>query len=372
MDFPHDQDNATKQLQRDLSDSIKRALLTGRPILTHINADTTWLIQLPYPPGKTPPPGRSRYNILIDPWLSGPQSDVASWFSTQWHAVSSSVQTIAELDERLRELEALAHGPRTATTKRKLRAAPHDNPATFIDAVAISHEFTDHCHKATLIEIHPSVPVFATQKAASLIQSWNHFDHVYLPAAFSSRDLDWRKTSINTLPEWIGISRIVTERDALYYHSALLFAFNLGAESESAAFKEENNTAEAIIYSPHGIIANDLGHLPKANPAIRTLALMHGLHDVGISMSKQLNLGAHNGLRAQRVCNAKYWVGTHDEVKKGGGFLAPFLQRTILTIQEAVEKERAERGQSLGSSDLADMKGVQFAELRSGESLLLE
>ena len=371
MDILHDHDDATKQLQQDLSDSITRALLTRRPILTHLNADTTWLIQLPYPHGKTRPPGRSRYNILIDPWLSGPQSDVASWFSTQWHAVSSSVQTIAELDERLREVEALAHGSITAKTKREFRAATNHNPTTFIDAVAISHEFTDHCHKATLIDIHPSVPVFATQKAASLIRSWNHFDHVYIAAAFSSHDLDWRNTSINPLPKWIGISRVVTECDALYYHSALLFAFNLGADSESGAYKEQNDTAEAIIYSPHGIIANDLGHLPKANPAIKTLALMHGLHDVGISMSKQLNLGAHNGLRAQRVCKAKYWVGTHDEVKKGGGILAPFLRRTVLTIQEAVDKERAERGQSLGSMDLADMNGVYCAEMRSGESLLL-
>ena len=368
MEIPHDHDNATKQLEQDLSDSVTRALLLRRPILTHINADTTWLIQLPYPRGKTPPSGRSRYNILIDPWLAGPQSDIASWFSTQWHAVSSSIQTITELDERLREVEALAHG---ATTKRKLRATSHHNSATFIDAVAISHEFTDHCHKATLLDIHPSVPVFATHKAASLIRSWNHFDHVYATPAFSSHDLDWRKTSISPLPNWIGISRIVTERDALYYHSALLFAFNSEADIKSGPFGEKTDTAEAIIYSPHGIIANDLGHLPKASPALKTLALMHGLHDVGISMSKQLNLGAHNGLRAQRICKAKYWVGTHDEVKKGGGILAPFLRRTVVTIQEAMDKERAERGRSLGSMDLADMEGVHFAEMRSGESLLL-
>lgn len=370
-------DDAAAQLQRELQRSITQALGSKRPLLTHVNADTTWLIQLPYPYGIAPPPGRSRFNILIDPWLSGPQSDVASWFSTQWHSVESSVQSIAELDKRLRAVEELAQDLQPSTTattptkKRRDHKALDNGSSTLIDVVAISHEFTDHMHKATLLEIDPCVPVFATHKAASLIRSWNHFHQVNVPASFSSKDSDWRKTSISPLPHWIGISRIVTESDALYYHSAILFAFNLGEVDGSIVLGEADDAAETIIYSPHGIVANDLEHLPKAKPSIKTLALMHGLHDVGITLSKQLNLGAHNGLRAQRICRAKYWVGTHDEVKKGGGVIAPFLRRTVLTIQDAVEQEKVETGH-VGSGGLEDMKHVKFAELRSGESLLLE
>lgn len=58
-------DDSAKQLQRELSESVRKALATGRPILTHINADTTWLLQLPYPGNVTPPPDRSHYNILV-------------------------------------------------------------------------------------------------------------------------------------------------------------------------------------------------------------------------------------------------------------------------------------------------------------------
>jgi len=370
-------DDAASQLQRELQGSIERALGIKRPILTHVNADTSWLIQLPYPHGITPPPGRSRYNILIDPWLSGTQSDVASWFSIQWHAVKSSVQTIAELDETLKEVEEQAQVPPASTTtatitkKRRPREEQDDSRRTFVDAVAISHEFTDHMHKATLLEINPCVPVFAAHKAASLIRSWNHFHQVSVPASFSSKESDWRETSTSPLPDWIGISRIVTESDAFYYHSALLFAFNLGVVNNSAVLGDADDAAEAIIYSPHGIMASNLEHLPKASPPIKTLALMHGLHDVGITLSKQLNLGAHNGLRAQRICHAKYWVGTHDEVKRGGGVIAPFLRRTVLTIQDALEQEKAGK-RHLGSSGLEDVEGVKFAELRNGESLLLE
>ena len=367
-------DDAAGQLQQELQGSIKRALKTKRPILTHVNADTTWLVQLPYPHGTTPPPGRSHYNILIDPWLSGSQSDVASWFSTQWHAIKSSVQTIAELDEMLRELEELAHDPQANTTtieKRRFYGTANSGRRTLIDAVAVSHEFTDHMHKATLLEIDPSVPVFATLRAATLIRSWNHFHHVTVPASFSSKDSDWRRTSTSPLPNWVGISRIVTESDALYFHSAILVTFDLGTDDDRSVLGEVDDTAEAIIYSPHGIAASELEHLAEAKPSIKTLALMHGLHDVGITLSKQLNFGAHNGLRAQRICRAKYWVGTHDEIKRGTGVIAPFLRRTVLTFQDAVEQERAKKG-PIGASGLEAMEDVHFAELRSGESLLLE
>jgi hypothetical protein len=87
------------QLQNDLRKAIKSALVANKPILTHLNGDSTWLLQLPIP--RDGNPSRSRFNVLIDPWLTGPQSDVASWFSTQWHAIASSVQTIAELKSAL-------------------------------------------------------------------------------------------------------------------------------------------------------------------------------------------------------------------------------------------------------------------------------
>lgn len=112
--------------------------------------------------------------------------------------------------------------------------------------------------------------------------------------------------------------------------------------------------------------------MPSAIPPIKTIALLHGLDDISISSAKQLNLGAHNGLRLQRQLKAKYWVGTHDERKKSGGFLAPFLKRRTVTLQEALEKERKKRGFLSDQSNLADMRDVRFAALQSGESLLLE
>ena len=81
---------------------------------------------------------------------------------------------------------------------------------------------------------------------------------------------------------------------------------------KSARARFDDGSAEALIYTAHGINSGDLSHVSAARPPIHTLALMHGLHDVGMTQRFQLNLGAHNGLKANRILQAKYWVGTHE------------------------------------------------------------
>ena len=57
-----------QQLQQELEKSVAASLQTRRPVLTHLNADTSWLLQLPRPKQKVSA-GRFCFNILIDPWL---------------------------------------------------------------------------------------------------------------------------------------------------------------------------------------------------------------------------------------------------------------------------------------------------------------
>ena len=118
------------------------------PIIHHLNADSSWLFQIPYPPNSPEAEGRRYFNILLDPWLSGPQSDVASWFSKQWHVIPPHHASIASVETLCRDVEhALESGA--------------DESARFIDAVAVSHEFTDHCHEETMRLLHPKTPIFA-------------------------------------------------------------------------------------------------------------------------------------------------------------------------------------------------------------------
>lgn len=342
----------------------KAALQTPRPILAHLNADTTWLLQLPLPATTSADsPRRSRYNILIDPWLQGPQSDVASWFSTQWHVVAPLVQTMTELDSVLAEMEG---------------GSSAEQGVSYIDCVAVSHEFTDHCHEATLRELPAGVPVIATEKAAQLIRSWSHFDTVITTPAFSADASDWREVLVDktgAIPPWIGIGRLVTQGNPLLYHSALMIVFDLAYQDQTqnqnkratrSSRNAPRNTAapEAVIYSPHGIKGSDVASVKAAG--IKTLALLHGLDEIRIWMTAQLNLGALNGLQAVRACGARYWMATHDEAKRGGGFVSWFLMRKSYTFRDAVEQETTKQ-----APGAADAPPFDFVELGSGGGMVL-
>ena len=155
-------DPPSVQLNLEIRDAVVKALATRRPILHHLNADTSWLLQIPRPANAVKHGSRIYYNVLIDPWFVGGQSDVARWFSQQWHATESAVKSVAEVEELARQVEILAGGLRLGKGRGKTQPAGA-HLETFVDVVALSHEFTDHCHKDTLLEVHGDVPVFATE-----------------------------------------------------------------------------------------------------------------------------------------------------------------------------------------------------------------
>jgi hypothetical protein len=382
-------DAPSLQLHLEIRDAVVKALATRRPILHHLNADTSWLLQIPRPANAVKHGSRIYYNVLIDPWFVGGQSDVAKWFSQQFHATKSAVQSVAEVDELARQVEILAGGIRME--KRKNNVAATAELETFVDAVAISHEFTDHCHKDTLLEVHRDVPVFATEHAANLISGWKHFRTVITTPTFKN-DADWHDYSLAPLPSWLSISRLTASKDALFYHSALLVTFAthpflshatpkkrsslsiMGDGAEDLSSSTYTEAAECVIYTPHGIPSAALTPIATAEPPLHTLAFLHGLHDVSISAAQQLNLGAKNGLLAQKMLRAKYWVATHDEVKQGGGFISWWLRRKAWTLEDALKEARAEMdGEDAhmgGSGDV--FEDVRFQDMANGESRILD
>jgi hypothetical protein len=72
-------DAPSAQLHLEIRDAIVKSLATRRPLLHHLNADTSWLLQVPRPASAIKHGSRIYYNILIDPWFVGGQSDVARW-----------------------------------------------------------------------------------------------------------------------------------------------------------------------------------------------------------------------------------------------------------------------------------------------------
>ncbi|KAF1939008.1 hypothetical protein EJ02DRAFT_382642 [Clathrospora elynae] len=391
-------DSPSAQLHLEIRDVVVKALATRRPILHHLNADTSWLLQIPRPANAVKHGSRIYYNVLIDPWFVGGQSDVAKWFSQQFHAAESAVKSVAEVEELARQVEILAGGLRMgrgagmglgSMRKRKVDVMDEES---FVDCVAISHEFTDHCHKETLLEVHGDVPVFATEQAANLISSWNHFRTVITTPTFTD-NADWHDYSLTPLPSWLSISRLTATGDSLFYHSALLITFATYPFLSHATFKKRSSlsingdgaedlpwmsnseAAECVIYTPHGIPHAALSPIAKADPPLHTLAFLHGLHDISISSAQQLNLGAKNGLLAQQILRAKYWIATHDEVKKGGGFISWFLRRKVWTLEDALKAASTDvQGADVHRYGNAhdEFEDTHFQDMGNGESRILE
>jgi hypothetical protein len=231
------------------------------------------------------------------------------------------------------------------------------------------------------------------QQAANLISSWNHFRTVITTPTFTD-NADWHDYSLSPLPSWLSISRLTATGDSLFYHSALLITFathpflshttpkkrsSLAINGDGGDFSSSTNgeAAECVIYTPHGIPHQALSPIAKAEPPLHTLAFLHGLHSVSISSAQQLNLGAKNGVQAQRILRAKYWVATHDEVKKGGGFVSWFLKRRVWTLEDALREARKDdKGDAVQGNGWGcardEFEDVRFQEMRNGESRVLE
>ena len=232
----------------------------------------------------------------------GEQVDFFPWFSKQSHAVESCVKSTAELN---RYLENIEENDKHRDPPESTKIAKRNNP--FIDAVLISHEFTDHCNEHTLRQLDVGTPVFATTAAAKVIRAWEHFEKVREVPTFSEANLDWTRLSPD-LPQWLGISRLVSSGfDIGNIHSAVMICFNFEHD-----VPEPDDPAEAIIYTPHGIYAGNLGLVSRAVPQIQPLALIHGLHEVSVCKLGHINLGAINALDILDKIGATYWVSTHD------------------------------------------------------------
>ncbi|KAH6699667.1 hypothetical protein BKA61DRAFT_636754 [Leptodontidium sp. MPI-SDFR-AT-0119] len=206
-----------------------------RPVLHHLNADTSWLLSLPYPPSSPAPKNRAYCHILIDPWFPGPQSDRCA-------------DGRGELEEVAKKIEEAARPTNTAEPFEESDDSAEDEKESYVDAIIISHEFTNHMHQETLLSLPASIST--------------HFTSVADLSRFTG---NWRESWIPQLPGWIGTSRVAYPgKDLLYYYSAVPVCFCDG---------NENEEAEAVLYTPHGVPPANVEPLSRASPKIRILAL---------------------------------------------------------------------------------------------------
>ncbi|MFM6945615.1 MAG: MBL fold metallo-hydrolase [Flavobacteriales bacterium] len=224
--------------------------------LTKLNEDSSWLLSL------------DGLKVLVDPWFSASQVDFHPLFSRQFHAGPQ---------------------PKVETLQRP-------------DFIFISHPFTDHCNKETLLQFSGDIPLIALPSILKKIAKWGHFQEL-IP-------LEKAPFSI----------RILKTKNSLVHKAYLI-------ESE----------LNKLVYAPHGAMLKKKIKLQVDAVIATTLQ-----YQLPFFLGGTINLGFAKALDLKNQLQAKYLLTTHNEDKIGEGLVSWFAKRKFSTDDELINLKAGE------------------------------
>lgn len=215
-------------------------------IFTKLNKDSSWLLE------------SKEGRILIDPWFTESQIDLAPWFSEQYHTSEQpSVESIGA-----------------------------------IDYIFISHPFTDHCNKETLLRFSSKIPVITTDSIASKISKWNHFENIIL---------------LENAP--FQIKRLKSSSLLDLVHDGFLFYIE----------------GKIILYAPHGL--KKYSQPDKVDLLVSTTTRYH----LPFWLGGTVNLGMESLQNLLQKTGSPVCLTTHDEKKIGKGMVEKLASKAYLS-----------------------------------------
>lgn len=217
--------------------------------ITKLNTDSSWLWEI------------NGLKILVDPWFSKSQVDFHPWFSKQFHL---------DIQPEIAEL-------------------PHP------DYLFISHPFSDHCDKETLLLLSPEIPVICLPSIQRKIQKWGHFHQII---------------SLNNAP--FQLEKISKTHFLDLVHHAYLFSDGL----------------TSMCYAPHG--TRQIVPSKQANVLLTTVTT----YQLPFFLGGTVNLGLEKALLLGNKLQVQSIISTHDEAKIQKGIVATLSQRTFSNTQE--------------------------------------
>ncbi|GAB7322052.1 hypothetical protein MBLNU13_g03099t2 [Cladosporium sp. NU13] len=278
--------------------------------------------------------------MLLDPCFARQQSPSKGWFSGP-PPKSDHLQTIAALEELLRDLETLASDLRPEIS-RKSNVTVEDRIGkleTLVDAVAVTS--LGKSDEDSLRQLHPDVPVFASQEAVQHIAALQHFRTVGTINEFGYDGCkDWRSTTaLAGLPEWVGLSTLPKQDEATDQPDTLMIAFNNYHNNSSARLAklqalmggrqkrhastlpiEDEDFAEAVLFTGPERLYDGMIPASHADPTIYPLAVVHSGSTPGGNLT---TLETSEGSSERRELIATHHVSERNPVvEKGKGFLA--------------------------------------------------
>lgn len=255
-----------------------------------------------------------------------------------------------------------------------------------MDAIILSHEFTDHTHEETLGGARKDTSVFGHPRAKQRVDKWSIFD---LPAGSTpvagptydwseghseddgkarlpgktlhrlGEEAGWPTNILSRMPDYISLLYVPTDDrfdpagDRL--HGLTVISF-LSPSSSSAC------SVSSVVYSPHGLPRSSITALATAfppSPRHRYLALIHHFDRIVLPFLGVVNAGPRtSGIEIVKALRPQRWIRTHDELKKAEGAVGRMLKR-----QRGSKESVSEMLKETGVDD------VEVVELESGESL---
>ena len=224
--------------------------------LTKLNADSSWMFHF------------DGLHILVDPWFTASQVDFHPLFSRQFH--QSPQPAVGELQQP--------------------------------DYIFISHPFTDHCNKETLLQFDKNIPVIALPSILKKIRKWDHFH------------------KLMTLEDVPFTLQVLQTKNALVHKAYLI-----------------KSSQNKIVYAPHGAqLKNDIN---LKIDAVITTTLQYQLP---FFLGGTINLGYGKAIALKEQSGAKYILTTHNEDKIGEGLVTWFAKRKFSSNEGVIHLKTGE------------------------------
>jgi len=289
------------------------------PTIVRLNNDTSWFLRLPNPSNQN-----HHFQILIDPWLTGPYSIIHGSLLTTHHPNPPAFSSITQIVEKYGK----------------------------IDAVLLSVAIEDHIHSDTLLGLEDkNIPIFGSYQVVQFLAKEKKLPNpVYLipeppyaPKSVNQQDLS--QFSLRSLskgredmPTWFYLTYMQTQS---YWSSKLVRNAVLLTWEQP----QSETPFTGYLYTAHGAEIESLKfvRLLVEEKLLEMRGVMTGLKEVLVPWylgGSTLNaLGLAGAMKLVETFKPKYLVVTHDEEKNESttGLLSTSFTWVSASVEEAVE-----------------------------------
>lgn len=291
---------------------------------------------------------------LLDPWLDdSSQVDFAPRFSEQRRIVPSLATSVTAL-------ESLLQSENDDDDDDDEKEGGPGRASRHIDAILISHPFTDHAHPETLLDesLPARIPIYTAPEAGKRLRGL--LAHVQPKSQQRNIvDIEVAQMDEKSAPAWLQDASLganvhfvfVPARESIFsaghgvawpsLHGAVVVLYRHPGSA--------TRDIGSIVYSPHGLAPTSVPRWltwltqrrQSANDRAKHVLIqsfdrqelpwiLAGTVATGLPGAIEIAVKAFKGDGQGRSYNADYILATHDEHKEGAGVVARLLRRYFL------------------------------------------